>query len=107
MKTIDDIFKNMPSRAEMKANGEEARLMADESDEVVAGSAYTVSRSFFNGDRSWIEEFWHVMAVAGSNALVRIESRERNGFEPKWFRIDERAWYNADEAWKIVQENKK
>lgn len=91
---------DFPTREEMKANGEQARMMSDEGDKVLAGHVYTVSPSFTNGDRSWIECFWEVLAVSGPNAFVRIHERHSDPSERFW-QIQDRSWYLADDAWAI------
>lgn len=96
---------NFPTPAEiaatqerMKARGEEARMMSDESDKVEPGHFYTVSRSFNNGDGSWCDNFWEVVTVNGPNAFVRIHEPHGRNIE-RFFEIGQRAWYLADDAY--------
>lgn len=91
-----------PTREELKANGNQARMMADEGDAVEVGHVYTVSPSFTNGDRSWTECFWEVLTISGPNAFVRIHERHDRPNERFW-QIQDRAWYLADDAWEISQ----
>ncbi|MFG6591255.1 hypothetical protein [Sulfitobacter sp. 1A12157] len=91
------------ARADMKAAGEAARMMADEGDKPEAGHFYTVSKSFSNGDGSWTELFWEVLSVSGPKAFVRIHERHGEPIERFWM-IEDRAWYLADEAWSLRKE---
>ena len=59
-----------------KEAGEKARSLARDSDDVLAGHFYTVSPSFETGDESWCEDFWEVLSINGSNALVRTHGAD-------------------------------
>ncbi|MDW3181740.1 hypothetical protein [Roseobacter sp.] len=94
-----------PSPGEMRAirenarkEGEAARMMADDGDAVSPGNFYTVSKSFDQGDRSWIDDFWEVITVNGPKAYVKIHTS--SGREVcRFFEISNRAWYLANDAW--------
>lgn len=83
-----------------KRNGDAARMLADESDDVKEGGFYTVSKSFSSGDESWTEDFWEVLSVCGPKAYVKIHPRHGEPILRFWD-IAGRAWYSADDAWAI------
>lgn len=83
-----------------KRRGDEARMLADDGVTPEVGGVYSVSPSFQNGDRSWVDEFWQVIGQSGPNVLVKIHDFRD---VVKLFRIDDRAWYPADEAFAAFQ----
>ena len=90
------------SRQDMKARGTEARMNADDGVTPEIGKVYTVSPCFAHGDRSWIDDFWEVIEASGPNLLVKIH--EGHGRKHvSLFRADERAWYPADAAFALWQ----
>lgn len=98
MDFLDDM---RAAQAEMKERGQKARLMADDSDKVEAGHFYTVSPNFSGGDRSWCDDFWEVISINGGNALVTIHTRHGDNVTKFW-PMEDRAWYLADDAHKLV-----
>ena len=97
---FNDFFGGIRAAQErMPENGIAARLSADDGVSPQAGHVYTVSRSFRNGDGSWVECFWEVLTVNGGNVFVRIHTP----FEKieRFWEIADRAWYPADDAWAL------
>lgn len=92
-------------RAENRKHGDQARLMADDGESPEPGKVYTVSPCFRAGDRSWTDAFWEAISQSGPNMLVKIHERHREPFM-MLFRVDERAWYPADEAFQLWQAEK-
>lgn len=86
-------------RADDKARGDKVRMMADASDKVEAGNFYTVTPSFSNGDGSWVECFWEVLTVNGTRVFVRIHDRFDREPNERFWDIEDRAWYLANDAW--------
>ena len=100
-----DWFEDMNAAQErMATRGQQARLMADNSDKVEAGHFYTVSSSFSGGDSSWCDCFWEVISINGANALVTIHTKNDENVTRFW-QMDDRAWYLADDAYKLVNVN--
>lgn len=100
-----DWFEDMNAvRAQMTANGQQARLMAEDSDKVIVGHFYTVSRNFSSGDGSWCDCFWEVISINGANALVTIHTKHGEN-ETRFWPMEDRAWYLADDAYKLVNIN--
>ena len=91
------------NQARMKANGAEARMMADDGDKVEAGHFYTVSKSFSRGDGSWTENFWEVLSINGPKAYVKIHARIGHDHTLRFWDIEDRAWYLADDAMLIKE----
>lgn len=91
---------------EAKKRGDEARYLSDDGVTPAEGGIYTVSPSFLNGDRSWVDDFWEVLGFSGPNALVKIHVRHGEP-EVRLCRTDERAWFPADDLFKEWQISRK
>ena len=97
---FNDTFADLnATQQRMQENGIAARLSADDGVTPEAGHVYTVSRSFRNGDGSWVECFWEVLTVNGSNVFVRIHTKHEA--IDRFWEIADRAWYPADDAWAL------
>lgn len=81
--------------------GDAARMLSDDGVTPEVGGVYTVSRDFTCGDGSWNDCFWEVLSISGPNVLIQIHGRYET-FK-RIFRIEERAWYPADEAFAIFK----
>lgn len=94
-------FNGIRERA--RAAGREARAKAEEGVKPEAGHVYTVSPSFDCGDRSWIDCFWEIVAETGPHVLVKIHSPYHTQSDPlvRLFLKDDRAWYLADEVFRL------
>lgn len=88
-----------------KEKGLAASMHADLGEEPEVGRVYTVSASFANGDRSWTDDFWEVLAFSGPNVLVKIHDTVF-GELVRLFPKGERAWYPADEAFEVYKKAK-
>ena len=89
-------------RAQVRKDGEAARMAADDGVSPEVGGTYTVSPDFITGDRSWTDCFWHIIARSGPNLLVQIHD-SFTAPPARLFREDERAWYPAGDAFAAFQ----
>ena len=100
---MDGIFTEFAKTQDrLRDAGMAARMSADDGVVPEAGRVYTVSRSFRNGDGSWVSDFWEVLTINGGNAFVRIHTPYEK-IERFW-EIADRAWYTADDAWALKTE---
>ena len=85
-------------RKQAKADGDAARMMAEDGERPEVGGLYTLSPDFVCGDRSYTHTVWEVVAINNAHARVRFAGGERPyRREELIISINERSWYPAND----------